>query len=80
MHSGLPPHRLLIPLLILYAAASRKSDFLYFVSDAEGGHKFWRTLAEHNKNVRIYRQKMKVKKPNANSAKRAVEGQLYVVT
>jgi UPF0755 protein len=29
---------------------------IYFVANAEGGHVFSRTLAEHNRNVAHYRQ------------------------
>ena len=33
-----------------------QSDFLYFVSDGDGGLLFAKTLDEHNRNVRLYRK------------------------
>ena len=32
-----------------------KTDYLYFVSDNQGHHRFAKTLEEHQKNVAAYR-------------------------
>jgi len=53
---GLPPRPICNPGIasIRAAAASAETDFLYFVSDAEGHAHFATTLAEHNANVARY--------------------------
>ncbi len=51
IHQGLPP----TPISNFGASSLKavanpaKTDYLYFVSDNEGGHKFSKTLAEHNR-------------------------------
>lgn len=39
-----------------------KTDYLYFVADGLGGHRFAKTLDEHNDNVREYRKTIATKK------------------
>ncbi|MGQ0286986.1 endolytic transglycosylase MltG [Pasteurellaceae bacterium 22721_9_1] len=53
---GLPPTPIANPSesAILAVAHPEKHDFIYFVADGTGGHKFSRTLNEHNKAVQEY--------------------------
>lgn len=60
-HAGLPPGPICSPGLaaLKAAAAPEIHNYLYFVATGNGGHTFSRTLAEHAKAVRLYRQRQK---------------------
>jgi UPF0755 protein len=55
---GLPPGPINSPgkSAILAALYPEKNNYLYFVADGTGGHLFGKTLTEHNKNVKKYRE------------------------
>lgn len=58
VYEGLPPGPICSPgkAAILAAAHPEKTPYLYFVADGvSGGHRFAKTLAEHNANVAHYR-------------------------
>ncbi|MEO8725735.1 MAG: endolytic transglycosylase MltG [Acidobacteriaceae bacterium] len=57
-HAGLPPGPICNPgVSALQAAmAPATTDYLYFVADNRGHHRFARTLEEHNHNVMLYRE------------------------
>ena len=55
---GLPPAPICNPgkEAIMAAANPSESDYLYFVASGNGGHRFAKTLNEHNDNVILYRK------------------------
>jgi len=57
-YGGLPPGPINNPGkdAILAALFPAETNYLFFVADGTGGHKFSSKLSEHNKNVRAYRR------------------------
>jgi peptidoglycan lytic transglycosylase G len=65
IHQGLPPGPICSPGVKAVNAVliPEITEYLYFVADGEGGHKFAKTYSEHRKNVKEYKKKAKANKP-----------------
>ncbi len=72
VYAGLPPAPICSPgrEAIRAAAHPEKTKYLYFVADGlSGGHRFARSLTEHNRNVTMYRRSKKTLKSNAENGR-----------
>lgn len=58
-YKGLPPSPICNPGIkaIVAAANPESTPYFYFVADGNGGHRFAKTLAEHNQNIRLWLKK-----------------------
>jgi UPF0755 protein len=63
-NSGMPPGPIASPGKSALEAALHpaQTDYLYFVSDANGHHRFARTLEEHNQNINAYRRALRAQR------------------
>lgn len=59
INKGLPPTPICNPGIKAIKAAANPdtTPYLYFVADGKGGHRFGKTLAEHNANIRLWLKK-----------------------
>ncbi len=69
-HAGLPPGPIANPgeASLRAALAPEVTDYLYFVANDKGGHFFAKTLAEHDRNVKLLRRRLNADAQSADGA------------
>ena len=69
-HTGLPPGPIANPgeASLRAALAPEVTDNLYFVANDKGGHFFAKTLAEHDRNVKLLRRRLNADAQSAEGA------------
>jgi len=74
-HTGLPPGPIANPgeASLRAALAPVKTDYLYFVANDEGGHFFAKTLAEHDRNVKLLRRRLNADAQAAGGTSKKVQ-------
>ena len=68
INTGLPPTAIANPGRAALEATlnPRKNKLLYFVADAEGGHRFAETYQEHRRNINLYRRTLRQQRAAEN--------------
>ena len=76
VHKGLPPTPIANPgrLSIIATLHPVESDDIYFVADGKGGHRFAKTLAQHARNVALWR-KVEAKRRRSKSSQHSQPAQ-----
>ena len=61
LYKGLPPTPICNPGIeaVKAAAHPEETPYFYFVADGKGGHRFSKTLDEHNQNIKLWLKSMK---------------------
>ncbi len=77
VNAGLPPGPICSfgKAALLAALEPAQTEFLFFVATGDGGHRFAKTLREHERNVRDYRAHQRAERAAARSAQGAAGAQ-----
>jgi UPF0755 protein len=75
-HAGLPPGPIASPgeASIFAALQPEPTEYLYFVSNNQGGHFFSKTLAEHQRRVARYRREVAVRRAASGRGAETISG------
>lgn len=81
-YRGLPPGPIANPgsASLKAALGPPETDYMYFVANTEGGHFFGKTLAEHNRNVTLYRHRLAAQRNATSPSSSATPPQPHVIS